>query len=367
MNCKMLASLANTALLGLLLAYACGENTVMAADDIDWSQVEMSIAMLRVGTSATHDPGNCEARCYASIPDRTSKVKLIFPDELQTLVEEKLGGELGTTYFYVSSNQDSSKPQKIYFDFDNKKPTLDGRSYIERSADRGKVTGAGCYSVPVSLFLKYVKFENTNGSKSISLYPQNSLEATSTLTGSSLCGGAYIQSAVKPLIDLDWSKVELSIAMIKTAKAISGAIHCNASCFPHNNYRTSKVKLTFPDGFQTLLENMLGEEVGSAYFFTHPSQDKSQHLKIYFDFHNTKTAEDGRLYFERSATDGEIKGTDGLGCYFKPDSILLDYVRFNNNDGSKFITFYPKNTLEATSNFSCQGRYNVPSPVVPHF
>lgn len=369
---KVPISLPNISLLGLLLVYTCNINPVMANDDFNWAKVEMSIAMIRVISgmsgysypiSEDDNPLNCLAFCTTSTNHRTSKVKLTFPDGFQSLLENILDGSVGTAYFSVSSSQAKSTAQKIYFDFYNMKMADDRRHYIQRSADYGKVIGGACYPKGGSLFLNSVTFENTDHSKIITLYPQNTPEATTT-GGALKCGGPYVSEKVKPFIAIDWSKIELSIATLNTA-ADSGDANCAAKCPLFAKYRTTRVKLSFPKKFQAFLKERLGGSIGTAYFYVRPDNALFKDQIIYFDSNETKIEEDGRLYIDRAATKGKIsKGK----CYPKNITLILDSVIFENIDGSKFITLYPQNSLEVTSSdfkpFSCGAPY-VSSSVLP--
>ncbi len=172
-------------------------------------------------------------------------------------------------------------------------------------------------------------------------------------------------------LPLDWSRVEVSIAMIRT----SLAPHCWANCVGFD-WRGSKVRLTFPPAFLLRVKEELGgADVGKSWFVVKPDsivyEDK---LKIYFDLGQTKRTADGRRFVERSSNQGMVTG--GSRCTqlltekneHAPLSFILESVQFASSDDSKIIALYPNTKAEAVSSgkgaYSCAGPY-VTRPVVP--
>ncbi len=174
-------------------------------------------------------------------------------------------------------------------------------------------------------------------------------------------------------LHLDWSKVEVSIAMIRT----SFAPHCWANCVGHV-WRGSKVRLTFPQGFVARVRKELGAGVGKGWFLVKPESTIFQdRLKIYFDDFShpekIKATSDGRYFVERSSNYGLV---DGERCSSlrtesgdtTPLSFILESVHFENTNASESVALYPNTKAEAVSSgdryYSCAGPY-VTLPVVP--
>lgn len=171
-----------------------------AGDDLDWFRVELSIAMIK-----TSIPPLCPGNCATSALGRGSKVKLTFPPEFPDVVMEKLGGEVGKSYFVVTMN--GNIEQKTFFDFHIMKPTADGRNYFERASNQGTVEGVRCGTHAKYLYfeLDYVHFDSADGTQSVILYPQGNLAPNPPQAGGIFtCGGAFETKPVKVPEWADW-------------------------------------------------------------------------------------------------------------------------------------------------------------------
>lgn len=221
MDNKTLIRCRNTVLLGLIFSYVCGIHSVKAEEDLDWSQVKLSIAMFRTSVQP-HCPGNCW-----SGKGRASKVRLSFPETFVTFVEEKMQVKgVGKAYFSVSFDFRAGEvyEQKIYFDFNKRKALGNGLLAFIRSSNYGTVEGFvgglrcadlkkvnKAYNPQLNIFeglrigLNYVRIENDDASDSITLYPfKRKLWALSTCSNSNFecfifsCVGDYSTASVEP-------------------------------------------------------------------------------------------------------------------------------------------------------------------------
>ncbi len=183
------------------------EDALKNIEDLDWSRVKMSAAMIR-----TSWPPLCLANCVGF--GRGSKARLEFPLAFLQHLKEKMGGqEVHESFFFVEiNNLPDPGTQKLFFDINNTKKTKDGLLYVERSSIHGRVTGHKCthlydkknqYTgeispIPCSFTLKYVQFENADGSKIAKLYPRKKIEAKKTGDYAYICAGNYVSQPVVP-------------------------------------------------------------------------------------------------------------------------------------------------------------------------
>lgn len=197
--------------LGLTCVLAFGIHVARATDGVlDWSQIELGIAMTRNAPLP-----QCLTNAQIASGYRGSRVFLTLPEGFQNqgfqdIVRKKLGGKVGKAYFRVFSHDVYSDGEvRILFDFNKVKEEIVGQHYYhsyERSSNFGNVKGDRCVSLkktgslwnyPAKFSLDYVQFDSPDGTKSVRLYPQGTLMATSTTRKQFAARGPYVKKPVK--------------------------------------------------------------------------------------------------------------------------------------------------------------------------
>ena len=174
--------------------------------------------------------------------------------------------------------------------------------------------------------------------------------------------------SVKAAKNLDWCKVNMSIAMTRTSLPPYCLYNCAGA-----QWRGSKVRLMFPPEFLQHVEKKLGGKVGKAYFLVHINRKPEVgDQKIFFDINLHKKTADGRYYFERSSSAGEVEGprcaTRYPGAFAVFLSVSLKSVHFENADGSQTVNLLPQKEPESRStgkhDIYCRGSF-VTQRVIP--
>lgn len=157
---------------------------------------------------------------------------------------------------------------------------------------------------------------------------------------------------VKAAVNIDWAKVQVSLAMVKNT----------ASCTGHRLYasrnRAVKFKLIFPPELKNYVNNRLGGKPQSSYIwiFARPKGEswipyyQTKAILIDFDLDDAKETDDDRLYIELSSDYAkDVQGPRCVGMYNSFEFFLVDFRRTDTSKYETFLNLTAKVKVEARS------------------